>query len=82
VKTELQITGMTCQRCRRHVEEALRQQRGVSEATVALEPGTAVVEHEAQVSAAELCAAVVDAGYQCQPRPQSDGAGILQPADL
>jgi copper chaperone CopZ len=68
VKTELQITGMTCQRCRRHVEEALRQQPGVSQATVTLEAGSAEVEHQDAVSAAELCAAVVAAGYECQPR--------------
>ncbi len=79
MKTELQITGMTCQRCRRHVEEALRQQGGVTEAAVALEQGTAVVEHEERITAAELCAAVVEAGYECQPRT---AAGMPQGAEL
>jgi copper chaperone CopZ len=67
VKTELQITGMTCQRCQRHVEAALRQQPGVTQAAVVLAPGSAVVEHDDQVSIDALCAAVVDAGYECKP---------------
>lgn len=67
VKTELQITGMTCQRCQRHVEAALRQQPGVTAATVALAAGSATVEHDDRASLAALCAAVVEAGYECQP---------------
>jgi copper chaperone CopZ len=66
VRTELQITGMTCQRCQRHVEQALRQQPGVTQATVRLEGGTATVEHDATATTAALCAAVVEAGYQCR----------------
>ena len=67
MKTELQITGMTCQRCQRHVEAALRQHPGVTQVTVALAQGRAVVEHEAPLSLEALCAAVVDAGYECAP---------------
>jgi copper chaperone CopZ len=67
VKTELKITGMTCQRCQRHVEEALRQQPGVAHAAVVLAQGSAEVEHDDQVSLDALCAAVVDAGYECKP---------------
>lgn len=67
VKTELQITGMTCQRCQRHVEAALRQQPGVTQATVVLTPGSAVVEHDDRTTLDALCAAVVEAGYECKP---------------
>lgn len=66
MQTELQITGMTCHRCQRHVEQALRQLPGVTRATVDLERGTASVEHGADATAAALCAAVVDAGYECR----------------
>lgn len=66
MKTELRITGMTCQRCQRHVEAALRQQPGVTAATVVLAAGSATVEHD-RASLAALCAAVVEAGYECQP---------------
>jgi copper chaperone CopZ len=67
VKTELRISGMTCQRCQRHVEAALRQQPGVTQAAVGLAEGTAVVEHDEQTSIDALCASVVDAGYPCAP---------------
>ncbi len=67
MKTELLISGMTCQRCQRHVEEALRQQPGVSQATVALAAGRATVEHDEGASLDALCAAVVEAGYECRP---------------
>lgn len=66
MKTELRITGMTCQRCQRHVEAALRQQPGVTQVAVSLERGAAVVEHEDGATLAALCAAVVEAGYECR----------------
>ena len=64
VKTELQITGMTCKGCVRHVESALRKQAGVSQVEVSLARGAAVIEHDEAVTASELCAVVADAGYQ------------------
>jgi Cu+-exporting ATPase len=67
VKTELQITGMTCQRCQHHVETALRQQPGVTQVAVMLAQGGAAIEHDAQVSLDALCAAVLAAGYECRP---------------
>ena len=66
MRTELQISGMTCQRCQRHVEQALREQAGVTQATVDLSRGTATVEHGGECSVAALCAAVVNAGYDCR----------------
>jgi copper chaperone CopZ len=64
VKTELRITGMTCQNCVRHVEGALRQQAGVVRAEVNLQRGTAIIDHDETVSTAELCALLSEAGYE------------------
>jgi copper chaperone CopZ len=67
VQTDLRITGMTCKNCVRHVEAALRDHRGVTKAEVRLERGSATVEHDETVTAAELCALVGEAGYQGEP---------------
>lgn len=60
---KLKITGMMCQHCKAHVEQALRAVPGVTEVTVDLEGGSAAVaggEPEA------LIAAVKAAGYDAQ----------------
>ncbi|WP_224484395.1 heavy metal translocating P-type ATPase [Robertkochia aurantiaca] len=50
MKTEYQITGMTCQGCRKHVEEMLSEIEGVTKATVSLEEGSAMVETKEDLS--------------------------------
>jgi copper chaperone len=67
VKTDLRISGMTCKNCVRHVDAALRGHRGVIDVAVDLGHGTATVEHGNEVTAVELCAAVVEAGYEGAP---------------
>ena len=59
----LKITGMMCQHCKAHVEQALRAVPGVTEVTVDLEGGSAKV---AGGDAAALVAAVKAAGYDAQ----------------
>lgn len=43
------IEGMTCNRCRNHIEETLRKVKGVRNATVDLEKAEAVVEMEEHI---------------------------------
>ena len=61
--TNLKITGMMCQHCKAHVEEALRAVPGVTEVTVDLEGGNAKV---AGGDPAAMIEAVKAAGYQAE----------------
>lgn len=61
--TTLQITGMTCGSCSRHVDNALRRVPGVSAVRVDQRDHTAQVTHAAETTVAALIAAAVEAGY-------------------
>jgi P-type Cu+ transporter len=64
----LQITGMTCASCVAHVERALRELPGVSQAIVNLATGTAKVEFDpVQVSLKQMAQAVHEVGYEAAP---------------
>jgi len=57
----LNVTGMTCQNCVRHVREALEALEGAHDVTVDLESGSATVSG---VSAEVAIAAIEEEGYQ------------------
>lgn len=60
----LQVNGMTCGGCVASVTRVLRAVPGVGQVAVALEPGTAVVSYDPQVTGLPaLQHAVEDAGY-------------------
>ncbi|MEZ5418110.1 MAG: mercury(II) reductase [Vicinamibacterales bacterium] len=69
--TTLEIAGMTCEACARHVEQVLLGVRGVQAASVSYRERTARVTGHAMTSDA-LASAVGIAGYVATPR---DGAG-------
>ena len=60
----ISVTGMTCQNCVRHVTEALQALPGVRSAEVDLASGTARLETDRELPAAELRAALDEAGYE------------------
>ena len=62
--TTLQVSGMTCNGCVKHVTTALREVPGVTAVEVDLAAGRAKIVHEAAVPA--LIAAVTEAGYQVE----------------
>lgn len=62
MNTTLQVSGMTCNGCVKHVTTALRAVPGVTAVEVDLASGRAKVVGEAAVPA--LIAAVTDAGYE------------------
>jgi copper chaperone CopZ len=65
VITTLRISGMTCNGCVKHVDEALRRVPGVQAVQVDLAGGTAKVSHDPEQSpVASLATAVEGAGYQ------------------
>lgn len=67
--TTLRITGMSCNNCVRHVDEALRAVAGVTAVEVSLPEGRAKVEHTAEAAPAALIAAVESAGYEAVTAP-------------
>jgi copper chaperone len=58
------VEGMTCGNCVRHVEEALKEIKGVKSAKADLKDKKAVVELAHDVSDEDIKNAIVDAGYE------------------
>lgn len=66
-ETILNVTGMTCGACVRHVGGALRSVPGVVDVEVDLRAGRARVVTGEDVEVASLVAAIEDAGYEARP---------------
>jgi Cu2+-exporting ATPase len=64
----IDVTGMMCQNCVRHVTKALEGLQGVSNVRVSLEGNTATVDVAPGVTDEALVAAIVDAGYEAVVR--------------
>lgn len=60
----LNIEGMVCMNCVKHVEKALREIQGIREVSVSLENKSAQVQLHQDVPDEVLKAAIEDAGYQ------------------
>lgn len=68
--TILEVEGMTCGNCVRHVNEALTELEGVGRVDVRLADKIVVVEHDAaRAPLATLIHALDEAGYPARPRP-------------
>jgi len=64
-QSTLRIQGMTCNHCVMRVAKALKAVDGVTDASVDLQKGEAVVTYDdARVSRDKLSFAVVEAGYK------------------
>jgi len=67
--TILEVQGMTCPSCIRHVSSALTELQGVGKVDVKLRDGVVVVQHDAaQAPVAQLVDALSEAGYPSRPR--------------
>lgn len=64
--TQLNIQGMTCGNCVRHVKEALAGVAAVETVEVSLDTNSAVVEHGDDVQPQQLIEAVEEEGYTAQ----------------
>jgi copper chaperone CopZ len=75
-ETTLDVTGMSCGNCKKHVTAALLGVPGVTAAEVDLEAHRAVVTHDlSRAPVAALIAAVEAAGYEAsQPVAVAPGA--------
>ncbi|WP_437656834.1 heavy-metal-associated domain-containing protein [Sorangium sp. So ce1182] len=68
-ETTLQVDGMSCPSCIRHIDSALRELNGIDKVDVRLREGTVVVQHDpANASVDALVEAVRGAGYDARPR--------------
>lgn len=65
--TTFQITGMTCEHCRRAVTEEIGRIPGVSGVSVDLASGSATVTATDPVDRADVAHAVDEAGYTLVP---------------
>jgi P-type Cu+ transporter len=70
--TELGITGMSCASCVAHVTQALKDVRGVEDASVNLATERATVRHDGSVVPNALIAAVESAGYEASATIDED----------
>lgn len=69
--TILEVQGMTCPSCIRHVTAALTDLDGVEKVDVKVRDGLVVVKHDAaQASISALVEALDGAGYPSRPRAQ------------
>lgn len=66
--TELDVQGMTCTNCARHVKDALAQTPGVAQATVDLGTNSARVVWADRAEAEKAIASLADAGYEATVR--------------
>lgn len=69
---QFNVTGMSCAACSARVEKAVNALEGVTDCSVSLLTNSMGVE--GTVSAAEICAAVEDAGYGCNEKGVSGNA--------
>ena len=67
-ETLLNVGGMTCMSCVRHVDTALRDLEGVSAVEVRFREGKVLVKHDAASAPIEaMVEALRDAGYESAP---------------
>lgn len=67
--TILEVQGMTCPSCVRHVSSALTELEGVGKVDVKLREGIVTVQHDAtQAPINQLIDALADAGYVSKQR--------------
>lgn len=67
--TILEVQGMTCPSCIRHVTSALTELEGVGKVDVKLRDGLVIVKHDnAQAPIAQLIEALNEAGYASRER--------------
>ena len=64
MKTTINISGMSCKHCVKHVTEALKKLKGVKSVSVSLKNNNALVEHKEDLSFDEIKNSIIDAGYE------------------
>lgn len=65
-ETILNVAGMSCPSCSRHVTAALTSVPGVSNVDVRLKAGTVLIRHEVSASTSTMLEALREAGYDAK----------------
>ena len=69
LKEHFNITGMSCSACSAHVEKSVAKLPGIKNVTVNLLANNMTVDYdETQLSSAQICTAVENAGYGASPQ--------------
>jgi copper chaperone CopZ len=68
MKTILNVTGMSCAGCVKHVSEALKELPRVRQVEVMLREGRVEIEHDNALSSERMISAVREAGYDASQR--------------
>ena len=79
MKQKFNVTGMTCSACSAHVDKAVHRLEGITEVNVNLLGGTMTAEWQGSLTAEDIIAAVVSAGYGAS-LPSSIGPARAKPA--
>jgi copper chaperone len=66
-ETTLEVEGMTCHSCVRHVSDALGELDGVQKVNVRLREGRVTVHHALPASIDGMIEALREAGYESSP---------------
>jgi copper chaperone len=67
-ETTLKVEGMSCPSCVRHIDDALREVKGVREVNVQFERGQVRVRHDSEAATVNaLIEALRNAGYESAP---------------
>lgn len=77
--TVLNVLGMSCGSCVRHVTAALAAVPGVSKVDVQLRSGAAVIEHDAEATTAQLIEALRETGYESSACDEVNAGRVAQP---
>ncbi|MGW4101004.1 cation transporter [Mycobacterium sp. NPDC004974] len=78
-RIQLDVTGMSCGACSRRVENKLNKIDGV-QASVAISTKIATIDARRDISVADLCDAVEQAGYHAEERTAgADGDAVSAP---
>ncbi len=64
MKKKISIEGMMCNHCKMHVEEALKELKGVEDVKVSLEDKNAVITSQGEISDKEIKDTIEDVGYE------------------
>jgi copper chaperone len=71
----LEVRGMSCPSCIRHISQALCDLDGVARVDVKLRDGLVVVQHDAAATPVDrLIDTLRDAGYESRPRASEQAA--------
>lgn len=64
MKIKIEINGMSCNHCVKHVEECLSELDGVKKVEVSLENKSAIIESDTPISEDTIKTALDDYGYE------------------